>query len=716
MKNISLILFIVIFQVLFSNHANAHFYISDSAPHLKISPSQRHELNLDTLPAQNNDDKIIGMAKAYEDSIVLRMSPPYHLFWENVLKNGFTIRRGTTKDDLKEIAKVFPYPVQASDSGLSKMDSISQVAYYLLYGKIDRANLQGYKLYQANQNILGMAMLVAEFSKDAANILGFRYVDRNVTKGQKYIYEISTQGFTDNKFKEIVEVENILDPLKEPESFQVLEGDNTLTLQWSKNNVKNFTYYKIERSTDQKNFQPITIRPLFFNKTTDTLSNNFLFKDSLNIINGTKYYYRLFGGNSFAEYSPAAIGSGTPTDLTPPVPPKIKKITFDDKLNQFDLEWDIEIETVPEDFAYYQVMVSRDDRVSYSTISPKLGLADFSYIYDLGTLWKESNEGRYYFRLDCYDKIGNKSYSDYETSFVPDFTDPTAPETLSGHIDDQSFAHLKWSKSISKDVRGYWLYWGNSLNEELALVNQNILTDTSYQYYIPEKSLKKHIYFVVRAEDFAYNRSEVSNVARVKLLDKIPPTRPSIKGINSDSLRLQLTLGLSQSDDVYFHELYSREATSKDTVWAMIDTIWNNSSYIDHAAELNMSYQYKIRAVDSVGNKSLFSPLKSGVIKVNAKNTIFGEFKVKQKSNTNAVEIYWNIKVPEKIVRESYTIELYRSTGQSGVKPYKNIANNIESLNDTDLEPGVLYNYAVRVKYENGWTSALSEIISILIK
>lgn len=716
MKNISLILFIVIFQGLVLNQVFAFDHISDLELHLKPYKIKRNLSNRDTLPVRDKDDKIIGMAKAYEDSIVLRMSPPYYFFWESVKQNGFTIKRGTSKDNLKEIAKVFPYPMESSESKLRQMDSIAQVAYFLLYGNIDRGDLQGYKLYQADQNILGMAMMISEFSKDAANILGFRYVDRSVSKGQKYIYEISTQSFKDKKFNEVIEIENKLQSIKEPESFQVLDGDNTLTLQWSKNNAKKFTYYKIERSTDQKNFELITLRPLFFNATNDTLSNNFQYKDSLNIINGTKYYYRLYGGNSFAEYSPAATASGTPRDLTPPVPPKITKATFDDKLIQFDVEWDIEIEAVPADFAYYQVMASRDDGKSYSAVSPKLGLSDFNYIYDLGTEWKEANEGRYYFRLDCYDNSGNMSYSDFETSFVPDYTNPAAPDTLSGYIDELSFVHLKWNKSTSKDVRGYWLYWGNSNKEELALVSKDILTDTSYQYYVPDKTLKKNLYYTVRAEDFAYNRSEVSNVVKVKLLDKIPPTRPSIKSISNDSLRLQLSLGLSQSDDVYFHELYRREATAKDTTWSLLDTLWNLSSYIDPTAEMNKSYQYKIRAVDSVGNRSIFSPLKSGIIKVSAKNTSIGKFVVKQKAKSNSAEISWFFNVPEKLVEEKYTIELYRSTGQSGIKHFRNIAGDLDSLTDPDLQSGVLYNYAVRVRYNNGWTSELSEIKSILIK
>ncbi len=685
---------------------------------LELNGSDYKSSRTDSLPDKDATDYTIALAKAYGDSIVIRMSPSNYALWESIKKDGFIIKRGNSKSDMQGIATVFPYSEAATKSPSFSKDSLANAAAYILYGTIDKSSIQGaYKLYEANQNILGMAMIISEFSKEAANTLGFRYVDRNVVKGERYIYEISTKKFSEPKHVAIVEVSNELKVSREPYEFEVLTGDNNLELRWSMDyNKSHFTYYKIERSTDGKQFYPITFKPLLFSETDDYVRHFYNYVDSLDIVNGTKYFYRLYGGNSFAEYSPAATSSGTPRDLTPPVPPKITKATFDDKLIQFDLEWNIEIETVPADFSYYQVMASRDDGASYAAVSPKLGLADFSYTYDLGTEWKEANEGRYYFRLDCYDKSGNMSYSDFETSFVPDYTNPAAPDTLSGYIDSLSFVHLKWNKSTSKDVRGYWLYWGNSTNEELALVSKDILTDTSYQYYVPDKTLKKNLYYTVRAEDFAYNRSEVSNVVRVKLLDKIPPTRPSIKGINNDSLRLELNFELSKSDDVHYHELFRREAMAKDTNWVLLDTLWNSATYIDTSAEINVSYQYKLRAVDSTGNKSLYSPLKSGILKVSSKNSSVKIISISQKPKSSVVNLSWKLEIPEKIQQNSYSVEIYRSSGQDGVKFFKTIKSSDSNLTDTDLQSGVLYNYAVRILFDNGWTSELSEIKSILIK
>jgi len=667
---------------------------------------------VDTLPFGNVSESIVAISKAYGDSIVLRLAPTSYTVWESVRRNGFVVKKGNNVKDLKIISTVLPVTEDITKSPDFSKDSLAVAAAYIMYGKIDKSSLNGiYSLYETNENILGMSLLMAEFSAEAANTFGFRFVDKDVVKGQNYIYEISTKNFSGSEHIAMLEVKNELQNIKSPYEFEVLTGDGALELQWSMDyNKRNFTHYRIERSTDGKTYTSITPRPLLFSDADGHIRHQFNYSDSLDIINGTKYFYRLYGGNSFAEFSPPAQSAGTPRDLTPPSAPEIVKVDYNDQAYQFGIEWDTEIEAVPPDFSYYQVMMSRSDNGPYIAITKKLGLSDFNCIYDLGNNIAEDLEGRYFFRIDCYDESGNMSHSEYETSFVPDFTNPAPPQKLSGYVDSLS------PKSTSKDVRGYWLYWGNSTNEELALVSKDILKDTSYQYYVPEKSLKKNLYYIVRAEDFAYNRSETSPMAKVRLLDKVPPGRPSIRNINTDSLVVKLYLGLSPSDDVYYHELYRRNAIGKDTSWLMLDTVWSGTDLVDGSAELNVSYQYRLRAVDSVGNKSIYSPFKSGILRINGNNTKISFFTAVQKSKSVQVDISWQVSIPEKMQKDVFSIEVFRSTGQDGVQFYKNLSMDQKSFSDPDLENGVLYNYALRVKYSNGQTSNLSEVKSILIK
>lgn len=660
-------------------------------------------------------EQLLLYSKAYNDSIVLRWIPTTYLLWESAKKNGITIKRGTSQSDMIQIGTVFPVPKEKINRELVKKDSVAYVAENLLYGIKNRGNQTGFvNVYKENQEILNLSLLTSEFSATAANILGFRFVDKNIEKGKIYFYEISIPGIniTSNTAEILNEKQKDITPL----NFRIIPGDNNLILQWPKDfNKQSFNYYWIERSEDNKNFTTILSAPLLFMYQDEDNSPVFNYADSTEMVNGRKYYYRLFGGNSFGEYSLPATASGIPRDLTPPPPPDNIKVTFNDDANEFEITWDIDIENTPSDFAYYQVMMSREQNENYIAVSPKLGLSDFAYTYNLASRTEEM-EGRYYFVIDCYDVAGNKSQSGDETSFVPDYTNPYAPDSLSGYVDSLSIVHLSWKRSTSKDVRGYWLYWGNSLSEELALVSKDILKDTTYQYYIPEKSLNKKIFYVVRAEDYAYNRSEVSNIAAVRRLDKVPPVKPAIRSIQTDSMMMKINISLSTSDDVRYYELYRSGSSGKDTAWVRLDTLWGQSVFIDQTAMLNTSYLYKIRAVDSTGNTSLFSPIKTGMLKVKSDVSKITDFTVKQASKMKQVVLVWNEVIPEKLKNEPFSFEVFRSDGQGGVKYHKTVPASSRTLEDPNLQSGVLYNYAVRIRYDNGWTSELSEVKSILIK
>lgn len=718
---------IVVILIVCSGILNAKDYLSKPSicetyiDKSDINKSIQQRLFKDTLiPSRSKvNEGIVVLAKAYNDSIVLRFAPPDYAFWSRAQKSGFVIKRGKDSSNLKLIATVFPIPLNQIDTTNFSNDSFSLMAAGLLYGNFDRSQIQGYmKEYRANQQILDMSLLVSEFSSNAANILGFRYVDKEVRPGETYYYEISNPVYEDKKYKAITKIKNEFKAIRAPYQFSINTGDEQLTLRWSKDyNGRAFTYYMIERSDDNKEFYPITERPLvFYQSELSKGIPDFSFVDSFNLINDTKYYYRLLGGNSFGEFSPAALADGTPKDLTPPSPPKITTVSYDYKNQQFNIEWDHDFENLSADFSYCQLMVSRNEKGPYTVISEKLDVSDINYVYDLGTDLTEEMEGRYFFRIDCYDGSGNKSYSEFESAFVPDFTNPAVPDTLIGYIDSLSFVNFKWPKSKSKDIRGYWLYWANSPDAEFSLVSQTILTDTSYKYYIEEKSLTKSIYYTLRAEDYAYNRSDAATILKLKRRDLVPPITPMIKSVYSDSLKLKLSLLPSGSDDVRINELYRRETDHNDTTWILLDSFASTIEYVDLNASLNMHYEYKIRAIDSTGNTSAFSVTKSGVLKATPQDLKISEFIGRQIKNSNDVELSWKIIIPKELKAMNYKFIIYRSTGQDGVKYYKEVAADSLLFKDENLKNNILYNYAIQVKFDNDLSGALSEAKSFLLK
>lgn len=659
------------------------------------------------------------LAKAYGDSVVLRFAPSDYAFWQRAKNSGFVIKRGKDSASLKTITTVLPVPFEKIDTSLFSKDSFALMAAGILYGKVDRSKIQGImQEYRANEQLLNMSLMLSEFSVQAANILGFRYVDKNVVVGETYYYEISNPVYTVGKYNATSLVKNTYKPTRAPYQLGIRTGDEALTLHWSKDyNNSAFTYYRIERSDDNKNFFALTERPLvFMTSESGKPVPEFVYTDSFNLVNDTKYYYRLYGGTSFGDFSLPASVEGTPRDLTPPVPPQLDRVTYNDTAHIFNIEWENNIEGMSADFAYQQVMVARSENGPYTALSEKLSFTDFNFSYELGSDFSETMEGRYFFRIDCYDEAGNMSASNFEMSFVPDYTNPAVPDTLSGFIDSLGFVNLKWTKSSSKDVKGYWLYWANSTDAEFSLVSQKLIPDTSYKYYIEEKSLTKNIYYTLRAEDYAYNRSDAAIVLKLRRRDVVPPASPHILNIHTDSLRMKINIVESVSDDVKLTQLFRREINAVDTNWKLIDTIFVEKVFIDQSAQLNIDYQYRLRAIDSTGNIGDFSPLKGGIIKSNSNDVPIKEFNVVKEKNTNAVVLSWKFDLPKYLENKKYMFVLSRSTGQDGLKFYKELNFDNLSFKDVNLEKNVLYNYALRVKLEPDKNGALSETKSIIIK
>ncbi|MBK6574253.1 MAG: hypothetical protein IPG21_17600 [Saprospiraceae bacterium] len=141
-----------------------------------------------------------------------------------------------------------------------------------------------------------------------------------------------------------------------------------------------------------------------------------------------------------------------------------------------------------------------------------------------------------------------------------------------------------------------------------------MISDTNYIYYIPAKSLNKYIYYALRAEDFAYNRSASSDILKVKRLDKIAPIPPSILKVYNDSLNLVLDIKHSPSEDCIKHYIYRRQANSSDTSWQLLDSIKTETLYKDRVTEVGKTCYYKVLGVDDSGNKSELSPLKQATL------------------------------------------------------------------------------------------------------
>lgn len=688
-----------------------------SVNHIYSGILNKYGLFKDSVEPFIDTSRVKLLARAYSDSIVLRMAPKDYTAFVNATKKGIQIKRSSDNNNFEVITTVFPVAQDKLDVNALKADSFALMAAGILYGKnTSTKGMNPGDVNRANNELFGTGLMLAEFSTNAAKVLGFRFVDKNVERGKEYYYSANVIG--EGEYGSTVKVTNEFIEEREPYQFQVKPGDGSLKLVWSKDyNRRQFSYYWIERSNDNKNFYPILERPLvMFETEVSEKAPVFDYVDSFNIVNDQMYYYRFYGGTSFAEYSKPALASGMPKDITPPNPPDLLDVSYADSTKSFTINWDFNLDELSEDLDYYQIMTSRHEDGPFIPFSPKLGLEDVGYLHELSGNWDEKNEGRHYFRIDCYDYKGNSSSTNHGIAIVPDFTSPLTPENFQGYIDSFGIVRLNWNKSKSQDVSGYWLYWTNDPSAEFSLVEQVSITDTSYIYYIPEKSLSKYIYYTLRAEDYNYNRSQAHPILKVKRLDKIAPVTPTILKINNDSCRIKLIFNLSPGDDIFENEVYRSSISQKDTGWIKIGTFGMNTEFIDTSAQFGFTYQYKIRAVDTVGNKSQFSPVKSGNRSIDKSLAIISDLTINQLNKTKNSELKWNFKMPSGFPNKQYTFLIFRSGGMDGVKYYQSVSSAELVFTDKGLNPGVVYNYAIQIQSEDGWKGPVSEVKSILIK
>lgn len=658
-------------------------------------------------------DRIVATSRGYGDSVVIRWGPSSPILWENAKVNGFEVYRDTGIADLKLLAVVKPWEESQITEDLAS-DSMALVAASILYGQKDIMTQQGRSAYDQmsiSENNLGFALYAAERSALAGDILGFRYVDRDVPADSAYTYLISTPGLEDIWLTGKTSGVNRYQPTEAPSGFEVESGDGVITLVWDKEeNRRRFSSYTIERSEDGQAYELLTPTNLVFIETDELPLTAYSYRDTT-VDNDKTYSYRLRGFDSFAEVSDPVEVSGQALDLTPPPPVEIGFADYFEDRNTILVEWE-EIGPPPADLSHYQVMMSDEPEASFGAISQKLSPTQDSFLLDLTGM--DIDRG-FFFQINSYDTLENVSTSYSRQVVVPDKVAPEAPQNLTGIVDSNSFVTLTWAHSASKDVTGYWLYWGNSPEEDLSPVNTEPLTTNYYAYYLDEVTLTKKIYFCVRAQDDSYNRGLPSELIEVKRLDYVPPITPYDVGIANQDQHLLVSWIPSPSDDVAGQLIYRRTDSSLETDYTLIDSLLpSQSSYLDTAVRIGQTYYYVIRAYDDSGNLSEESAFGTAQVDFPEQAVRISDLTIADAS-ADSVELNWSFELPSVQLSEvPYTFEIHRAAGGQPLRLYQQLSADTLLYNDPEIEANVLYQYAIRVRFDNGWLGNFSEVKSVL--
>jgi len=657
---------------------------------------------------------IVGKTRPLIDSVKLRWAPTTIDIWRNALEDGYEVWRSSEGKEPVRLATIKPW----TESQLRKIPWTDTLALLAAAFVMDRGVPQG--IEKANlidrsnmeSNYFGFALVAADRSPLAADILGLSYVDKDVQIEKIYKYEIRSRRLIPNFPVPDIWVTNEFEPLLAPDDFKVEKKEGSVTLKWRSNDEEEYGSYIIERlNPGDTVYRSLTKSPLVFIKADDAKDDYQVYVDSLPVNNVT-YQYRIKGSNAFGEWSDYAYGSGYGRDLVAPKAVSFINANFYKQPSAIRISWTAN--KTDKDLQYHQVLLSDNSEYGYSAISAELPPSDTAFVMDLTGM---DSDRSFYFKITSVDSSGNVSTSSSRFVFVPDYDRPAAPAKITATISEKGLVTVQWNKSISKDVVGYYIFFANTDPKSLALVFDKALNDTTYSWKLDMNSLTKKIYLAVKAEDDNYNRSFLSEILELRRPDTIAPVKPFLSAINLISEQVEVSWKKSSSLDVVKYLIYRKIPSDSLPVWVLFDSVEKEIlQFSDKNGPFGREVQYAVKAADDFGNQSEYSNTVQLYVPFPG-NKFIPILNKLEAGKSLSVSISWQ-KDSKSIDGQNipYTYQLFRSEGSQQVTFYKEVASTDFKLEDINLFKNVLYNYAVRVKYDNGWTSELSEVKSIIIK
>ena len=198
--------------------------------------------------------RIEVVAKAYQDSIVLRWAPNDHVYWALTKNEPYAVFKVVSSKDPSSseveyilLDSVKPWTLEMFTPQMVAKDSLILVAAQSLYGAQESSDSDGL-IIQHSESVMryGMAMLAADRSPLAATALGLRFVDKNVKVGETYRYLILTRAAENVMENGNIDVLNQVDTSIKVQGFYAEKKDKKVNLVWSKLNDQQFLYHLIK--------------------------------------------------------------------------------------------------------------------------------------------------------------------------------------------------------------------------------------------------------------------------------------------------------------------------------------------------------------------------------------------------------------------------------------------------------------------------------------
>jgi fibronectin type 3 domain-containing protein len=659
-------------------------------------------------------------AKAYGDSVVLRWAPDAPGAWSTGNQYGYAVERtlvpATGSFDPASYQRlnstpVKPWPLDkwATIAGKTSGNSMAAIAAQALYGKsFSSGGASFVQMADEFANRWSFALLAADMNPPTAEALGLRFVDKNIQRGNVYIYRILCMADTTAyKIDPGYFVVNTADVIQIPLPLigKATEMENAIQLEWDRDfHEKAFSAYWIERSDDQgKTFKKLTDVP-FLNPQNELRqeSNVFVYTDSLKE-NYRLYIYRLIGITSFGELSkPSQAVSAMGRDKTPPAPPeKVKAESIGG--SKIKLSW--EKKTPEPDLKGFIIGRSSNASEGFQPLFEKP-------LPPSTRTWTDENADvttTNYYVVAAMDTAGNGNVSMISYGMIIDSVPPAPPTGIKGSIDTLGIVRITWNFGKEPDLAGYMVYFSNDPGHVFSGTTPKPLRDTVFTDTITLKTLSKKIYYKIKSVDVTYNYSPFSVMLELKKPDKVPPTSPVFSNYKVNNEGILIEWIPSMSEDVTEHKLLRKVDKGTWAEYQKFPTAAKFTTFTDKDLKPGSEYAYQLVSIDESGNKSKPSAVMAlkftGNLLAQAVNNIFASLTTDKKG----VLVSWNYPVEGK-----YRFVLYRAFDGGNFQTIETTDQKTTSFTDRNLKKGVAYEYQVRVFFSDGKKSALGMVVRVV--
>jgi fibronectin type 3 domain-containing protein len=631
------------------------------------------------------------LAKAYDDSIVIRWAPEDAVAWIMGKDSGYRVTRIDYSDPARPVSKILsatpfkPLTLEQMKASLDRDNKYAAIAAQAMYGndfRMTKNQPKGFaKQVKQGHDAMGFrysfAMQAADFSPPVASALALRWVDKDVKKGEKYIYIIAVNGgnknyVVDSAAAYIADIRTGSDP--SPEGLKAYGFDRQVELHWNRRQMGNFSAYYVERSADGgKTFESLTKLPYYapdqpppnvkkdtsLRKAASLLRDHQIYFDSIPQ-DYKDYTYRVRGINAFAELSPySAPVTVQGRDLTAPAAPVIESATNTEG-SEIRLSWAQRV--VSPDLAGYYISRGNAVKGPFYPITKTLLPKNTRSFVDSAALPHLPN----YYVVIAVDTAKNLSASPAYPGYLTDTTAPAAPVAVTGTADSFGVVHLSWAAGKEADLKGYKVYFGYSPRDEFSQVTRELLTDNQYIDTISMKSLNRRVYYKVVAVDKSNNHSAYSLPATVKRTVVVPPSAPVAGTVGVKRKSVAIEWIESRSEGAAGYEIFRKG-----------------------------DYYYSAQTIDSTGVRSERSFAVHARSNVQDSLPAPGSLQAKWDGRAHTVVLSWQYKDTG-----DYFFVVYRSVGGGNLDAWHSYDKATQAGVDEEVKSGA-YAYAIRVVHRD---------------